>query len=585
MRHHLRTLVCVLLAWGVFLPPVVAGPSSEARNAGEVYERHRSLADAFRYVARDLAVRARDLAASDKPRLVLVIDPTPALVAELKELAETVEAVFDDGPVGLRVGVVGAGAEETPPSGIPAETRSALQALAFIPVPGPKNLLAAVRQGAELLGPPDGAPRAVLLITEDGGDGEDDVERTREALFDAETAFYAIAPESAFERGWLQTFEPRDAGGLTERFHPEVRRRSDETWYFGGDTAFGLVPYRWELDLAQTEFTWVRPPRYPVPSGFGYWPLASLAYTTGGRYFVYDFSQPPRRPKQAERKADRRTLLYDYGRLGRLAPDLRPRARVLKDLSKDGRARTIVRIWEHLADEACPVVGMRGTLELSGGALRSRPTRPVRSTSRPMVWYEDMRDVRKAMGFAQRRLDALTQALKWWSAENARPRTAPDGRDPLAERTEADFLLLGVQLSKVRFHWLAQRAALGRIKPLHVSHRRVRLKPVSLATGVVRRPAADALEDDTLKVAFAELWASLMKVRLRYPRTPWSLVLEKGWINAYELDVRVIEETPDPKRPKQGKGGKEDPQPPKPPPAPPPAGPRPGSATDAPATK
>ena len=145
--------------------------------------------------------------------------------------------------------------------------------------------------------------------------------------------------------------------------------------------------------------------------------------------------------------------------------------------------------------------------------------------------------MRKAIGFAQRRLDALTPATRWWSAENARPTTPPDQADPLTERVEADFQLLGVQLGKVRFHWLARRAALERIKPLHVSHRRVRLKPVILATGAVRRPAADALESEPLEVAFAQLWASIVKVRLRYPRTPWSLVLEKGWVAAYDLDV------------------------------------------------
>ena len=376
------TLACVLLACAGLSPPLAAGPSSEARNAAEVYERHRSLADAFRYVARDLAVRSKGLDVNDKPRLVLVVDPTPSLVAEVRVLAETVEDAFDEGPAGLRVGVVAAGAEETEPSGIPADARNALRALAFLPMPGRKNLLEAVRRGAALLGPAGGAPRAVLLVTEDGGDGEDDVERTREALLDAEAAFYAVAPESAFQRGWAQTFEPRDAAGLTERFQPEAGRRSEPTWYAGGETAFGLVPYLWELDLAQTEFTWVRPPRYPVPSGFGYWPLASLAFTTGGRYFVYDFTRPPgRAPAGRPRDAapDAALRLRPAGSAGAGSETAPTGAR---DLSKDGRARTIVRIWQHLADEACPVVGMLGTVELVGGALRGRPTRPVRSTAR-----------------------------------------------------------------------------------------------------------------------------------------------------------------------------------------------------------
>jgi len=549
-----------------------------------VYERHRALADCLLYAARDLAVRGERAPAGERAQLLVVVDPTPSLVAELEVLAESVEAAFDAGPAGMRLGVVGAGVEALAPSGLPADGASALRALAFLPVPGPKNLLAEVRRAVDLFAP-GGGPRSILLVTEDGGEAEDDVEATREALLDAGAVFYAIAPEAAFERGWQQTFVPRRVSGLDERFHPQPVREDPEALYYGGDVALGLVPYDWEQDLAQTEFQWVRPPRYPVPSGFGYWCLATLAFTTGGRYFLYDFSRPPRDAAAARRKEDRRTTLYDYGRLAMLAPDLRPRSRILKDLSRDPRASAIVRIWEHLADEGCPVIGAHGVLEETGGALRMRPARPVRSIDRWGTWYEDMSDVRKAIGFAQRRLDALAPALKWWAAADARARTPPDRPDTLDERIEADFQLLGVQLAKVRFHWEARRAALERIKPLHVSHRRVRLKPVILASGLERRSVADQLEDERLKAAFAELWIATMKVGSRYRRTPWALLIEKGWVAGYELDVRVIEEAPTPpKKPTPGKGDAP-PAPPPTPPKPPPAGPRPGSSTDAPTTK
>ncbi len=571
-------LAAALLLAGLTPPPgAEGGVATEARTPAEVYERGRDFRDAVRFVARDLALRAEARPEAGAGALMLVIDPTPSLVPRLKQLAAAIESVAAEGPPGLAIGVLGCGADRLRPDPDPARARVALEALAAIPVPGTKNLLRATRDAAAELRRTRG-PLAICLVTADGGDAEDDVEATREALLDGGVAFYAIAPEAGFERAWQETFVPRNvpALGLVERFEPEPGSGDHDSLFYDGDVALGLVPYGWELDLAQLEFLWQRPPRYPVPSGFGYWAPASLAFSTGGRYFVTDFSATG---SAAKRQA---SPVYDPGRLARFAPDLRPRARVLKDLDKDARARVIVRIWEHLADEACPVLQTLGSLEMVGGGLGLRPQRPVRSLQPLTVWYEEMDDVRRAIAHATARLERVNQALQWWAEVDGRARTPSDRQDPLSERVEADFQLLGTLLQQVRFHWLERVAALRRIKPLHVTYRRARLVPRLIAEGFERRPEARDLDDRERNLALAELWLRRMRLRSRYGGTPWELLLERQRLYTFDVDVEVLEEATA-KKP-NGKGGHGPaPTPPKPPPRPA-AGPKPGSTPDRPTT-
>ena len=276
-----------------------------------------------------------------------------------------------------------------------------------------------------------------------------------------------------------------------------------------------------------------------------------------------------------------------------LAPDLRPRARVLKSLSKDWRAQTIVRIWEHLANDAVPVVQRIGALEKRGGSLATRPERPVRSQNPPLTWFEDMKDVKKATRFIQQRKEAVDAALKWWASANGKERKTKPGEDPLAERIEADFQLLGVQLRKVRFHLGEVLAALASIKPLDVTYRRVRLLPRRLVTGIELPARRIDLGDEERDARFAEVFLAQSRMARKYPDTPWSFILKKGWMMTFVKDVQIIEPEPDPRerrkreRDGDGKGGKKDKKaPPKrpTPKAPPPPGPRPGSSGAGPVT-
>ena len=587
-------------------PCATAEVSSEARTPAEIFERKAHLAECLKYVVRDLKARWEADATQPPAELLLVIDPTTTLKDEITVLQAALEPAWLEGPKGLRVGVYGLRSEAwLPPSRLPTEPDGQLAGLAFLPSDGPFNMLAGVRRAAERFAETDGGPKAILLVTQDYEGDEDDVEETREVLLDCGAAFYCVASEAGFERGWLQEFEARDhpSLGLTERYNPEPKRKVKDALYYGGEVAFGLVPYRWEFDLAQSDFIWVRAPRYPVPAGFGYWALATLSYTSGGRYFVYDFTLPAGHPSRLEPRdpdkkkswlEERRQTTYDYARMALLAPDLRPRSRVLKSLNKDWRAQAIIRIWEHLANDAVPVVQRLGALERHGSSLAARPERPVRSLSQWIAWIEDMDEVRKASVFVKDRLDAVEQALKWWEAANAKERVKKPGEDPLTERIEADFQLLGVQLRKVRFHHNEALAALKSIRPLDVTYRRVRLVPKPVASGVDQLPKSVDLGDDERNARFAEVWLAQARMARKYPDTPWSLVLQKGWLSTFDKVVEIIQPErevrktrPDPREEggKDGNDAKASKKPPPPvAPPPPPPGPRPGSGSGGPVT-
>ncbi|MCC7137948.1 MAG: hypothetical protein IT460_05910 [Planctomycetes bacterium] len=591
-RRTLAVVAAVLGVVGLRVPTgASAGPaaSTAGRRAADVYERGRaSVRDILGIVVGDLKTRADAWPGrrGDGPGavLTLVVDPTTSLRDELDRLRESLDAVVAAGPKGLRVGVLGAACEGNPPTTV-EEARGALTVLRTVPLDGPKNLLEAVREAAAWTPAPVTEPRALVLVTREGGDAEDDVEATRSDLESRGIAFYAVAPEAAFERPWTYDFVQREVAdlGLTQRMHPMPRQKRRGELFYGGDVAFGLVPYRWELrdaPFAQTEFSFGPPGRFPVPSGFGYWCLATLCATTGGRYFVHNFRAPGAR----SREEDRTLSLYDGGFLNLFAPDLRPRAEVLRALDGMKRVHAIVRAWEHLADDTQPVLLDHGTLEKpGGGALATRPMLPVRSGTDFPAAYRLKSDVDRAHDVAVERKRRLEQALSIWADEAKRETTPGDGArsDPLRMRVEADFDLLAAQMLKARFHWGETIAALDRVdRAVLDGDHEVRLRPVVLARGVVVTQPGLRLPDVARATAFVEAMAEQRRVIARYPATPWSVVVERGemfTVEPYVIDLRPPprpEEPPSPPPPT--------PRPPKP--APPPAKPSPPPPPERPAS-
>lgn len=148
----------------------------------DVYERGRaSIRDILLLVAGDLKLKADGWgkpfpAGAPRAVMVLVVDPTTSMVPELQRIRDAIADVIAAGPAGMTVGVVGASAESSLPGGV-EDAKNTLTLLMTIPLDGRKNLLEAVREGAGMFGSTVTEPRAVVLVTREGGDGEDDVER------------------------------------------------------------------------------------------------------------------------------------------------------------------------------------------------------------------------------------------------------------------------------------------------------------------------------------------------------------------------------------------------------------------------
>jgi hypothetical protein len=559
-------------------PPSLGVPA--ARGPADVYERGRtSLKDALTLVVRDLRTRAEAWTPRAAGRdtggvLVLVLDPTTSNGPSMTEVRDALDVLAKEGPRGLRIGVWGAATESVPP-GTAEAARHQVDALLALPLDGPKNLLAAVREAAESLPLPATEPRALVLVTRDGGDAEDDVEATRRTLLDRGVVFHSVAPEAAFERPWDYDFVAKTVAdlGLTQRFNPAPRVLRPGELYQGGDVAFGLVPYDWEFPgfpLAQTQFSWGGPGLYPVPSGFGFWCLATLSWSTGGKCFVHNFRAPGARSTAQ----DRHLSLYDMGFLNLFAPDLRTRAEILKALAGMRRARTLVRIWDHLSAEEAPVVRDHGTLEIDRGGLAARPAIPVRSAVRIATVFRDHAQVERALEIALDRRARVEEATSWWVDDARRETTTvSDGSlDPLRQRVEADFDLLGFQLVKVRFHWGEVIAALESIRPEDFQDDRVEIRLVSrvIARGA-QTVGAVRLPDATRMGALVAVTASARRIVTRYHSTPWALVVDKG--EAWTVD-KVLREVPPPQPPSPGRPTAAKPPAPRPAPAP---GPRPSS--------
>ncbi len=597
-RFPTTLLSCLGLLVGLLALPgapllreAAAEATADARSAAEIYERKTKLIDCLEYVAKDLKTRAAAAKTEEPAVMLLAIDHTQSMANEIETLRLGLNKAWAAGPPGMRIGVYGVGSGEyTAPTRVPRGPDGALGTLAFLPADGPKNVQAGVRSAAKLLSKEDGSVRALVLVTEESGEGEDDVEKTRDALFDADVAFYCIAGEAAFERSWTQDFKPRgqlEAAGLTERLHPRPRKRRKNELFVGGDTAVGLVPYRWEFNLAQIAFIWIRAPRYPVPSGFGYWALATLCHATGGRYFIFDFPAT----NLGKRQNAKRRSFYEFSRLTMLAPDLRPRARILKDLQKDARAQVLVRIWDHLADESRPILQVRGNLERRGATLSWRPAGEVRSQVNLRSWYEEMDHVREAKELAKGRVRCLETALNWWRTADAKERKIEAGKNTLSDRVEADFQLMGVNLKKVHFQWGEALAAIESIKQLDVTYRRARMVPRQLMVGLNLPRTGSDLGDEVREGRLAEVVRAQKEFAKRYAGTPWGLIISKGRLFTFRKDVRVIEEPPEKSkrsdRKKDDDKKKTDPKPPRPPRPtrpPPPPGPRPGSGSGGPTT-
>jgi hypothetical protein len=181
--------------------------------------------------------------------------------------------------------------------------------------------------------------------------------------------------------------------------------------------------------------------RYPLPSAFGPYGLTRIADATGGRYVLWAWN-----------RSGRATVTYDYTRCDRFAPDLRPRAAILRDVRRRPLARALNRAWHLAADVDLAAItpsfddaaAVPQELACTGGEMRLSFTWPRREDHQQFL-----RRIDRVLEATDRALGVLDHAV----------RAAGEPDDPVDRRYLADAHLLQHVL-------LVQRFSLGEARTL-----------------------------------------------------------------------------------------------------------------------
>lgn len=270
---------------------------------------------------------------SGDPRtLMLLVDASASLSST--GLAEAVEGALANRPSDLgrlKVGVYKVGAREALLS--PSDDREAIVAAVRAALAKPddsiQDLCSELRTLSQALGARSGE-RAILLVSLENGDAENDLEGTVTKLRATKTKLFALADESYLSDSyWAEhsyTIPPRDCE------------------MFGGDNAVIDVPFGWLFQLGN--------PNEATPSGFGSYALSRLVAQSGGRLFLYQASSPA-----GHQCAATGTCLFcnndhiagaEFHRkplVEPLAPLLAPRKDVLEAIGNDPWAKSTAIAW------------------------------------------------------------------------------------------------------------------------------------------------------------------------------------------------------------------------------------------------
>jgi len=145
-----------------------------------------------------------------------------------------------------------------------------------------KNCLGNIREAAKLAASVSSAAKKyVVLITQENGDSEDDVEATLKLLKGAGIILLPVVPESVYS-------DPYWAGGLSGTGYVYVDVEKFKKLPFqlrGPESAFVEFPYGWPFARVD--------PSYTVPSGFAPYALDRLATYTGGRSYLHTAEKTP----------------------------------------------------------------------------------------------------------------------------------------------------------------------------------------------------------------------------------------------------------------------------------------------------
>ncbi len=416
-----RALIPILVA-AVALA-AVARADGPAPTAADVTEPGRSLDRAL-----DLVLDPGRPVEGGKRTLVLLVDPTPSLVAAGFErrweaaLARRA-ARLADGQVA--VSVVGTkGALALPPTSDAAALGKAVRDALATPKNGFQNVYEDLRGVAVALASRPGA-REIALVTLENGDAEDDLEATVAALGKARVRTSVVAKEAFLSDSyWLSHGGKAGPKGTT---------------LTGGDSAFVEAPWGWLFQMSIGNES--------APSGFATYGLTRVAAASGGRVFLV-----------ADGGASTAHTCHVYGtcpfcsgdhvspygvykpqRLKALAPLATSRKEAYAAGAKDPCFRAVLEAWRTAAGAGC--LRSRPGLEVAGGTLE-----PDRRTSAPWapLTANSLAFAQMTMA-AEKALKGCDAAIKGLEADLAR--IGPEGGTP-RYRAMADLTRFNLYLTR-----------------------------------------------------------------------------------------------------------------------------------------
>ena len=537
-------------------PGLLRAEEAPTRGAGYVVIRGKRTIDE----ALAAVVVTETLAPETYDTVLFIVDVTPYTGAARGRLAKALAKLDEASREGVSWRIARLGEAPTPAVSQPSRLGALLDTIFSSETPVPATIPALDRTVSAL---PEGNASIVYLAD---WHFEDDIrlERFIRRLKKAGHVFHVIGSEAAFTRGWNDGLYPPNRGEVlpdgSRRLYAEGIGRSpfgpqaEETPWHGGDTAWPHLPLYFGGRDFLTQFPVRLPPPpglrdpvpedlderegsprakgrvstyyFPLPSGFGPYPLMRAAAVTGGRYVLFSWNP-----------TGRSDLVYDYSTCNLFAPDLRPRADILADVRRRPLARSLIRAWHWIAEVAVGVATV--TPPLAADLSYPIPMgEPLSTEQLDFAWArpaEHEHFLEMAQACAQDLASAIAALDRGLRAEV---------EDEVDRRYHADAMLLRHILLVKRFHVLEALGAAESLDP-HTAWLDMPMQPV-LSPKTFIKPASESERMMPERVRLfhqsggAQVLLDRRKFLLKYAGTPYAELVGRNRVLTYEVVWRDL---------------------------------------------
>lgn len=537
-------------------PALLRAEEVQARSAGYVVIRgKRTLEQALAAV-----VNSRTLASKTHETVLFIVDVTPYTGAARGRLAKALASLDEVSREGMGWRIARLGEAPTPAVTLPSRLGALLDAV-FSRETSVTATIPALERTITAL-PEEGA--SVVYLADWHFEDDIRLERFIRHLRKAGHVFHVIGSEAAFTRGWNDGLFPPNRGeklpnGFRRLYADGIGRSpfgqgAEEAPWHGGDTAWPHLPLYFGGGDFVTQFPVRLPPLpglrdplpedlderkgrprpkgrgrtyyYPLPSGFGPYPLMRAAAVTGGRYVLFSWNP-----------TGRSDLTYNYSTCNHFAPDLRSRSEILADVRRRPLAMALIRAWHWAAEVAVAVAtvtppltsDLRCPLPMEEAVSMerldfswARPTEHKRFLKTARVCAEDLASA----------IAALDRGLR------------SEVKDEVDRRYRADATLLRHILLVKRFHVLE---ALGAAEDLdrRSAWLQMPLQPLLRSKTFIKRASeSERMLPERVKLFHLDKGAQVLHERkvflVKYAGTPYAELVGRNRVVTYEVVWRDL---------------------------------------------